>query len=335
MPDRRSLSVIENIILPSGELFGTLLASSNNISSIDVSDSEYYEGEYDDEGVSISSMTVTYFNGADGLASSGSRTKTWNSSSVDYLDLELGDIVTGIDLVLTQPVKFRDPTTGTGEDKSNMIYLDKDCTKPYGTFTISADQTTGKTNRIHITPIGKKESWDSEGSAYYFAHSYAGTSGQVVANSSDGGGVLFVTEDGLLQIAGDSGESLLVGTLSFGQNDNSGTPYVGISPVTAPEVEDVIITTDKTSTKTYGTIANKGVYIEPKLYTKIEDRNGEKADIPIFASYWKYCGERFSGEGFYLMDLYVAEEDKIMFGSSRWIKDPNTIKNMMARVPNV
>lgn len=70
-------------------------------------------------------------------------------------------------------------------------------------------------------------------------------------------------------------------------------------------------------------------------FMNIEDRNGEKADIPIFASYWKYCGERFSGEGFYLMDLYAAEEDKIMFGSSRWIKDPNTIKNMMARVPNV
>lgn len=70
-------------------------------------------------------------------------------------------------------------------------------------------------------------------------------------------------------------------------------------------------------------------------FINVEDRNGERVDIPIFASYWKYCKERYQGEGFYLMDFYHTEDDKIMFGSSRWVKDPLTIKNMMAKVPNV
>lgn len=71
------------------------------------------------------------------------------------------------------------------------------------------------------------------------------------------------------------------------------------------------------------------------LFCEIEDRNGEKQRIPIFASYWKYCKDRFSGEGFYLMDLYPIEDNKIMFGSRNWVRDANTIKNMLAKVPIV
>jgi hypothetical protein len=33
------------------------------------------------------------------------------------------------------------------------------------------------------------------------------------------------------------------------------------------------------------------------------------------------------------MDLYPTEDGKVMFGSRNWVKDPNTIKNFMARVP--
>jgi len=70
------------------------------------------------------------------------------------------------------------------------------------------------------------------------------------------------------------------------------------------------------------------------LFMNIEDRNGEKADIPIFASYWQHCKVKFFAEDFYLMDLYPTEDGKIMFGSRNWVRDPNTIKNMMARVPS-
>lgn len=68
------------------------------------------------------------------------------------------------------------------------------------------------------------------------------------------------------------------------------------------------------------------------LFCEIEDRNGEKASIPIFASYYKYLAEKFSGEGFYLMDLYPTIDGKIMFGSRNWVKSPVTIKNMLAKI---
>lgn len=69
------------------------------------------------------------------------------------------------------------------------------------------------------------------------------------------------------------------------------------------------------------------------LFCEIEDRNGEKQSIPIFASFWQYVKLKFYGEAFYLMDLYPTEDCKIMFGSRNWVKDPVTIKNMIARVP--
>ena len=69
------------------------------------------------------------------------------------------------------------------------------------------------------------------------------------------------------------------------------------------------------------------------LFCEIEDRNGEKQSIHIFASFWQYVKLKFYGEAFYLMDLYPTEDGKVMFGSRNWVKDPVTIKNMIARVP--
>lgn len=71
------------------------------------------------------------------------------------------------------------------------------------------------------------------------------------------------------------------------------------------------------------------------MFFEIEDRNGEKQSVPVFASYWQYCKTKFYGESFYLMDLYPTEDGKIMFGSRNWVRDPKTISNMMARVPGV
>lgn len=68
------------------------------------------------------------------------------------------------------------------------------------------------------------------------------------------------------------------------------------------------------------------------MFFDVEDRNGEKTSFPVFASYWEHCKVKFFEEGFYLMDLYPTEDGKIMFGSRNWVRDPNTIKNMMARV---
>lgn len=71
------------------------------------------------------------------------------------------------------------------------------------------------------------------------------------------------------------------------------------------------------------------------IFLEIEDRNGEKQSVPVFASYWQYCKQKFFGEKFYLMDLYPTEDGKIMFGSRNWVRDPKTILNMMAKVPGV
>lgn len=70
------------------------------------------------------------------------------------------------------------------------------------------------------------------------------------------------------------------------------------------------------------------------IFVELEDRNGEKQSVPIFASYWQYVKVKFFAEDFYLMDLYANDEGKIMFGSRNWRdgRDPNTVRNMMARV---
>lgn len=70
-------------------------------------------------------------------------------------------------------------------------------------------------------------------------------------------------------------------------------------------------------------------------FATIEDRNGEKASVPVFASFYQYIKLKYFGDGFYLMDLYKNEKGDIMFGSRTFIKDPKTISNMMAKVPNV
>ena len=69
------------------------------------------------------------------------------------------------------------------------------------------------------------------------------------------------------------------------------------------------------------------------MFFEIEDRNGEKQSVPVFASYWQYCKTKFNDGGFYLMDVYPTEDGKIMFGSRNWVRDPKTIMNMMAKVP--
>lgn len=70
-------------------------------------------------------------------------------------------------------------------------------------------------------------------------------------------------------------------------------------------------------------------------FTIMEDRNGEKFSVPIFASFYQYIKTKYFGDGFYLADVYATEDGKIMFGSRNWVRDPKTIMNMMAKIPNV
>lgn len=61
-------------------------------------------------------------------------------------------------------------------------------------------------------------------------------------------------------------------------------------------------------------------------FVDVEDMNGDKANFPIFASYWKFIKERFQGEGMYIFALYRDQDDKIMFGSKKWVKDEDKYK---------
>lgn len=69
------------------------------------------------------------------------------------------------------------------------------------------------------------------------------------------------------------------------------------------------------------------------VFATIEDRNGEKCSVPIFASLYQYIKTKYFGEGFYLVDLYAKDDGSIMFGSRNFVRDPKTIMNMMAKVP--
>ena len=61
-------------------------------------------------------------------------------------------------------------------------------------------------------------------------------------------------------------------------------------------------------------------------FVDAEDMNGERVSFPIFASYWKFIKERFQGEGMYIFALYRDQDEKIMFGSKKWLKDEDKHK---------
>lgn len=56
-------------------------------------------------------------------------------------------------------------------------------------------------------------------------------------------------------------------------------------------------------------------------FMEAEDMNNTKISFPIFASYWKFIKERFNGEGLYIFAFYRNQDDEIMFGSKKWLKD--------------
>lgn len=70
-------------------------------------------------------------------------------------------------------------------------------------------------------------------------------------------------------------------------------------------------------------------------FAEIEDRNGEKVSVPIFASMYQSVKLKYFGEGFYLLSLFKNESGNIMFGSRSFVRNKNDYANMMAKVPNV
>ena len=84
--------------------------------------------------------------------------------------------------------------------------------------------------------------------------------------------------------------------------------------------------------KDYKTISRVPIYVSKfrthidknkneMAFIEAEDMNGEKVSFPIFASYWKFVKDRFSGEGIYIFAFYRNVDDNLMFGSKKWLKD--------------
>lgn len=274
---------------------------------------DYYNNS--SKTLNINSMTVTYFDGS-------SKTETervWkNGQTGNTLMLNQGDIVTKVDLVLSQPVRFT-TDVASGETRTDNI-VSVQINNPsvsqrvYGTFTIGKDTDTGLSNIISITPSGIVETGedgakDTEKSNYYYAHSYAGTSGQAVSSDS-GKGIEFTLPADVLQIDGtEAGTSLLVGALSFGGGSDPIKPVIGVTGATAPAVKSVKVYTDKT-TKDYGTVSGEEITV-----TGLEE--GEKvSSIEVtFDKAVAYGGtNELKDKTSYASSNYVAADNKVYVG---------------------
>ena len=64
-------------------------------------------------------------------------------------------------------------------------------------------------------------------------------------------------------------------------------------------------------------------------FCEISDVNGENYRIPIFASYYQFCKERWHSDDLYLLSLYADDDGSIKFGSRRWIRDGEKIKRFV------
>jgi DNA polymerase-3 subunit alpha len=70
-------------------------------------------------------------------------------------------------------------------------------------------------------------------------------------------------------------------------------------------------------------------------FTNIEDLYGNSVSIPIFASFWKYLKNKVFEKTVCLMILYRNDDNQIMLGANRYIKDEDIIHKFVVPVRNV
>ncbi|MDR0676077.1 MAG: hypothetical protein LBF97_03435, partial [Elusimicrobiota bacterium] len=56
-------------------------------------------------------------------------------------------------------------------------------------------------------------------------------------------------------------------------------------------------------------------------FVDVEDMNGLKESLPIFASYWQYISNQWTGEGFYGCLIYEDDGGKYMFGTQKYLTE--------------
>jgi len=67
-------------------------------------------------------------------------------------------------------------------------------------------------------------------------------------------------------------------------------------------------------------------------FLEIEDCIGNKLKIPVFQSFWMYLKDCFVIDGVYLVSLFRKEDDQIMFGSEKFIKDEIKILSLVKKL---
>jgi len=68
-------------------------------------------------------------------------------------------------------------------------------------------------------------------------------------------------------------------------------------------------------------------------FVSISDIKGNKASIPVFASYWKYIKTYFLNDHLYLFNLYRDDRGSILFGKKEYTISEHQILKMVKQIP--
>ena len=67
-------------------------------------------------------------------------------------------------------------------------------------------------------------------------------------------------------------------------------------------------------------------------FIEVEDLGGSRLSVPIFQSFYKFIKDQLVVNELYLMNLYLDNKDKILFGRSGWTDDEYTIRRMIKKI---
>lgn len=70
-------------------------------------------------------------------------------------------------------------------------------------------------------------------------------------------------------------------------------------------------------------------------FTNLEDLHGNSVSIPIFASFWKHLKNKVFEKTVCLMILYKNDEDQIMLGANKYVRDESVIGRFVVPVRSV
>lgn len=70
-------------------------------------------------------------------------------------------------------------------------------------------------------------------------------------------------------------------------------------------------------------------------FISIEDYTGEEKSVPVFASYWEHIGKELVNGKVHFLNLYKNDDNQVMFGTRKYVRNPAIIKRMVKRVEDI